>query len=222
VSSTAPPITGAGVVGSMWNGTTDNGAAIVLRIDSATQGTGSNADLWFYGVSYQTTAGWSPLCGVDGTGAAVKAVPVAGYWANTTGDAAHYTTSSTSFTWACRAKTIAKCVELGYKTYRSATKQLTTCVRLLRADYCGNGISYTADGQLLNLYDSLGIQHDTETWTPEAEWTEAGAICINSTKAARYQTTAAVDPKCVYKVKTTTRCGTTGFHATTWLIDELP
>ena len=28
--------------------------------------------------------------------------------------------------------------------------------------------------------DNLGIQLDTEAWTPEAEWTTVGALCINS------------------------------------------
>jgi hypothetical protein len=222
-SSTAPPLTGAGAVGSTWNGTTSGGVSIRLRIDSALQGSAPNTDLWFYGVSYQTSTGWSPLCGVDGTGAPILAVPVAGYWASTSSDAAHYNNTTSQFAWACRGKTVAKCVELGYKSYKGYVNQLQACVRLLRADYCGNGISYTKDGQLLNLWDRVGVQLDTEAWNPEAEWMPAGALCINSSNAARYQTTAAVDPKCVYKVATSTTCGISGsLKPTTLLVDELP
>jgi ADYC domain-containing protein/pentapeptide repeat protein len=221
-STTAPPITGSGAVGSTWNGTTSTGATIKLRIDSALQGTGTNSDLWFYGVSYQTSTGWSPLCGVDGGGVPIKAVPVAGYWGATAGDTAHYASSTTQFSWGCRGKTVGKCVELGYKTYKGYTNQLITCVRALRADYCGTGKSYTVDGQLLNIYDKAGVQLDTEAWTPEAEWATAGALCINSSKAARYQTTAAVDTACVIKVSTSTTCGVGFTKPTALIIDELP
>jgi ADYC domain-containing protein/pentapeptide repeat protein len=218
VSSTAPPVTGSSVVGSTWNGTASNGTTVKLRIDSAQQLTAPNAELWAYGISYQTSSTWTPLCGLDGTGAPIKAIPVAGYWSN---DAAKYYTSSTTFTWGCRGKTVAKCVELGYKTYKGWTSQYQSCVRLLRADYCGTGISYTVDGTLLNLYDNKGIQLDTEAWKPEAEWDANHAICINSSNAARYENTAALDTRCVLKVSTSSTCATS-FKPTTLLIDELP
>ncbi len=219
-STTGPPLSGSGVVGSTWNGTASNGTTIKLRIDTALQGTGTNADLWFYGVSYQTATGWSPLCGLDTANVPIKAVTVAGKWSATAADTAYYSSSSTSFTFACRAKTIAKCVELGYKTFQGRTTQLTSCVRLLRGDYCGSGTAYTVDGTLLNLYDNVGVQADTQVWSPEAEWTPTGARCINSNNNARYNLQAGADPKCVGKLKTTT-CGTT-FANGAILIDELP
>jgi hypothetical protein len=51
---------------------------------------------------------------------------------------------------------------------------------MVRADYCGNGISSTKDGTLINLYDRLGIQNrdDISGLKFEAAWTAAGAICI--------------------------------------------
>jgi hypothetical protein len=220
--ATSSPLTGSGVVGSQWTGTLSTGGTIKLRIDSALQGTGTNADLWFYGVSYQTSTGWSPLCGVDGGGVPIKAVPFAGYYSSTAGDLAKYNPSSTQFSWGCRGKTVAKCVELGYKPFKGRTSQMQTCVRALRADYCGNGKSYTVDGTLLNIYDKVGIQLDTEAWTPEAEWATSGAVCINSSKAARYQTTAAVDTACVIKVASSSNCGVGWTKPTALIIDELP
>jgi len=219
-SSTAPPLTGASAVGSTWTGTASNGATFALRIDSATQGTGANADLWFYGLSYQTTTGWNPLCGVDGSNAPIQAVPVAGVWGAVTSDQAHYIASTTQYTWACRGKTIAKCVELGYKTYRGWTNQLLACVRLLRADYCGTGVAHTVDGTLLNLYDNVGVQADTEGWKPEAAWAVTGAKCVNSTNAARFQLAQQSEPACVAPILSST-CGTS-FTSGVLLIDELP
>ena len=217
--ASGPPLAGKHVVSSTWIATADNGAQVKLRIDGATAGTGPNADLWFYAVSYQTATGWSPLCGVDASGAPVLALTVAGTWNATANDLASYSPSATQFTLACRGKTVAKCVELGYKPYKGRTSQLTSCVRLLRGDFCGTGVSYTVDGNLLNVYDNIGVQADTQAWAPEAEWTPSGARCINAHNAARYDLVVSRDPRCVRHIKTTS-CGTT-FANSAVLIDEL-
>jgi len=219
-STTGPPMSGLRANGTTWTGTSATGTTVRLRVDSTLAGEAPNADLWFYGVSYQTSAGWSPLCGVDAAGAPILAVTVAGTWVATNADAAHYSASTTQFTFACRGKTIAKCVELGYKPYRGFTDQLTSCVRLLRGDYCGTGKAYTVDGTLLDLYDNVGVQRDTQAWLIEAEWTPSGARCINSNNNARFELAAAADPRCVKPLKTTT-CGTS-FASGAVLIDELP
>ena len=218
-SVSGPPLSGANLVGSTWTGTASDGSTVALRIDSATAGAAPNAELWFYGMSYQTTTGWQPLCGLDVDGKAVLALSVAGVWTATASDLAHYTASTTQFTLACRATTVAKCVELGYKTYKGYTSQLASCVRLLRGDYCGTGSAYTTDGNLLNLFDNVGVQADTEAWSPEAEWTPDGAQCVNSKNAARYELVLSSDPWCVRHAETAT-CGTT-FKNGTVLIDEL-
>jgi len=220
-TASGPPLSGSAIVGSTWTGTATNGATVALRIDGAVVGTPPNGDLWFYAVSYQTNAGWSPLCGLDSAGLPVLAVSVAGVWTATASDLAAYSSSSTKFTLSCRAKTIAKCVELGYKTFKGYTTQLTTCVRLLRGDFCGTGQPYTVDGTLLNLYDNVGVQADTEAWAPEAEWTPSGARCVNSNNSARYLLALSKDPKCVRPIKTTS-CGTSSFANGAILIDELP
>jgi hypothetical protein len=219
VSSSGAPLSTASVAGSTWNATASNGTMVKLRIDSAVVGTGTSADLWFYKVSYQTSSGWSPLCGLDGAGLPVQAISVAGVWITAGSDTASYTSSSTQFTFACRGKTIAKCVELGYKTFKGRTNQMTSCVRLLRGDYCGTGAAYTVDGTSVNLYDNIGVQTDTQSWTLEAEWTPTGARCVNSNNLARYNLALARDPKCVKPIKTST-CGST-FANGAVLIDEL-
>lgn len=218
-STSAPPLAGAGVVGSTWAGTVTGGALVKLRIDSALAGTAPNADLWFYGVSYQTTTAWQPLCGLDTANQPILAVAVAGVWGQTVTDTAHYAASTTQFTLACRGKTIGKCVELGYKTYRGYTSQLASCVRLLRGDFCGTGTSYTTNGNELNLYDNVGVQADTEAWALEAEWTPDGARCVNSKNAARYELVLSKDPKCLQRSEIPT-CGSS-FASGAVLIDEL-
>jgi hypothetical protein len=221
-SSTAP-WAGAQLVGTTWTASTSGKGmptTVKLRIDAATAGTAPNAEMWFYSVSYQTTTGWTPLCGLDASNQPIQAVAVAGVWGPQGPDAAAYSASTTQFTVACRAKTIAKCVELGYKPYKGFTNQLQACVRLLRADYCGTGTPNTVDGTTLNLYDNAGVQADTEAWLPEAEWGPSGATCINSNNNPRWMLVSSKAPSCAQRLATPT-CGTS-FSAGTLLIDELP
>jgi hypothetical protein len=91
---------------------------------------------------------------------------------------------------------IAKCIDAGYKPWKSVNgtslaNHHQACTRMLRADYCGTGASYTTDGMALNVLDSLGIQRDTRgstpqyDWTFDAEWDADGARCIDDYRAQR-------------------------------------
>ena len=171
------------------------------------------------------SSGWSPLCGLDTDGTPILAIPVPGVW-NTEADVVGggaYSNDGTQFTWSCRAKTIAKCVEMGYKNWNGYSEQLQSCVRMLRGDYCGNGHAYTANGQLVNLYDDAGIQLDTESWGAEAEWTSAGARCILDTAHTRYTHVGNPTPSCVTAgtLPVGGSCGSSLAGGAT-LIDELP
>jgi hypothetical protein len=204
------PLTGTAPVGSTWTATLSNNTTLKLRIDKAQQGTGANSDLWFYGVSYQTNLGWTSLCGAD------LALPVAGVWSAT----AAYTASTTQFTFACRGKTVAKCVELGYKPYKGYANQLASCTRLLRGDYCGTGVPYTVDGTTLNLYDNVGVQTDTQLlWIKEGEWGPNGARCVTNVVTTRFLERKLTIPPCVLALVSLT-CGS--FRTGTYVIDELP
>ncbi|HEY0192680.1 MAG TPA: ADYC domain-containing protein [Kofleriaceae bacterium] len=219
VASSLTDGTSTSLVGSTWNATTSAGGTVKLRVDSVTAGTAPNTDLGFYGISYQSSSGWSPLCGVDTSSKPIQAVAVAGVWGPVGSDATAYQVSATQFTLACRSKTIAKCEEMGYKPFKGYGLQLQSCVRLLRADYCGDGKAYTVDGTTVNLYDNLGVQTDTQAWPAEAEWNASGAVCINSANDARWELTQASLPSCMSAKKSTT-CGTK-FSTGSLLIDEL-
>jgi hypothetical protein len=51
---------------------------------------------------------------------------------------------------------------------------------MVRADYCGDGHSFTRDGTLIDLYDRLGIQKDEPGpgMRFEAGWGKDGATCV--------------------------------------------
>jgi hypothetical protein len=198
----AQPWTGSSLVGSTWTGTTSNSQTVNLRIDSAVQGTAPNSDLWYYGVSYQNSSGWQPLCGLDGSSQPIKAGTVMGTWNQAT---AAFTSSTTQFSIACQGKSIEKCIEMGYKPYKGYSNQMLSCVRMLRADYCGTGTSYTVDGTLINLYDNVGVQADSQVWTMEAAWDTSGAKCIKSGISGRW-VNAGTTPPCL-TAKSSSTCG---------------
>lgn len=164
-----------------------------------------NADVWLYRVSVQAGAGsgptdeafepkgiWSPLC-PEGK----LAVAVAGRWdfsVGQDGNGSKLSSDPHEVTFACMGSAVAKCVtQMGYKPWKKAPLMTggapvsldelhQTCVRAVRADYCGNGDSLTSAGQPVNFYDSFGLEKDDQSWPLEAQWTTAGAACINSTR----------------------------------------
>jgi hypothetical protein len=130
-----------------------------------------------------------------------------------------YSESTTEFTWACREKSIAKCVELGYKPWDGYTEQLATCVRTLRGDFCGDGTPYTVDGTRLNLYDDVGVQDDTRNWIVEGEWTPDGSRCITRPRYTRFLQAAHERPHCSLN-KLRDDCGSFDHGAV--IVSELP
>jgi hypothetical protein len=95
-------------------------------------------------------------------------------------------------TFACTNGAIAKCIRFGYKPWkaiaegsgagRSLLEHHLACVRMVRADYCGDGVSWTRDGTMIDLWDEVGVQRrDAVPAAPEvfeAAWTPAGAAYL--------------------------------------------
>lgn len=173
-----------------------------------------NADVFRYKISYQLGAGsgpadgtfkprgaWQPLCPGPN-----QAIAVAGEWdlhQGSAGSGGKKSLSEREVTFACVGSAIAKCVErLGYKPWKQATppgaaKPVSldelhqSCVRAVRADYCGTGESLTRSGEQVNFYDNLNINHDDTDWPLEARWSPQGARCVSGTRLI----TAPADPR---------------------------
>ena len=216
------PLSGAGVVGSTWTGHVLDGSNVTLRVDDAEQDSGKNRDIWTYRMSVSIAGTWQPLC-VDASGEPLRADTVRGTWnlgEGVSGGGA-YTADATDFTVACRGSAIAKCLELGYKAWTGHTGDLTACVRAMRADYCGDGKSYTLDGTLVNIFDVDRIAPDDRPWRPEAEWTANGASCVSAEQNTRFFQTAHQRPTCFGStLQPKVSCGT-GFSGETAIITEL-
>jgi hypothetical protein len=180
-------LNGTDFTGALVSGQLSDGTGLALRIDGITVDPDpANSDLLLYAVSYQTTSGWSPLCGSDpATGMPVRATAVAGRWNYQSGvpGGGSPIPDATAFTFACLNSVIAKCLEAGYKPWVTRGgvplgDHHTACTRLLRADYCGDGTANTVNGTPVNLYDDLAIQTDSVGWPFEAEWGTQGARCV--------------------------------------------
>jgi hypothetical protein len=125
----------------------------------------------------------------------------------------------TKITFACETGAIGKCVErMGYKPWAPAAteckqicikipfgsplcrKQCTTptrellheaCVRMVRADYCGDGTSHTVDGVSIDVWDYAGFDAMTpisvapDGYGHEGEWTPNGARCLSDALMGR-------------------------------------
>lgn len=208
----------ASLVGAQLEGTTTDERPVRVRIDAAgpapdpDPATPANeADgLTAYTVSAQLGAGdakgkgkggaWKGegdfrvLCGGK------PAIAIAGRWdyfSGRAGDGKRLSAGPTEITLSCLDAAIGKCVGWGYHPWEKPAKGRNpaalheACVRAVRADYCGDGVSHTVPGQLVNIYDDAGIQKDTADWKPEAHWTPKGARCVEGTRMERMPGAAA-------------------------------
>ncbi|UQA54812.1 ADYC domain-containing protein [Polyangium aurulentum] len=146
--------------------------------------------------TYVVLANGESICGYDVDGNPISAIPLEGTWNYVTGD---HVDSPSQFTMACRGAALAKCVEWGYPRWdgwQESNGQSTqsvpfryfhdACVRMVRADYCGDGVSHTIDGTTVDVWDAAGIQTQTPglALLPEAEWSPGGATCVKRTRYA--------------------------------------
>jgi hypothetical protein len=89
-------------------------------------------------------------------------------------------------TFTCLSGALAKCMRLGYRPWAGEGQRelLEACIRAMRADYCGTGMSYTCAGTVFDVADASGIQrreaHPPAGETLEADWTPEGARCLNT------------------------------------------
>jgi hypothetical protein len=145
------------------------------------------------------TNAWAPACpSVDRDGRTNLAIVSSGHWKDCAGaDGCGGRDSDVGFNISCRdVGAVAKCIDrVGYEPWNTVTACnahgtcqdvslepfLEACVRMIRADYCGDGTSHTQDGTQIDVYDGVGVQtrDPNETWWPEALWTPHGAACMS-------------------------------------------
>lgn len=140
--------------------------------------------LWLHTFSAQEADGtWTNLCqvGPDGRRAGF---PVQGRQA---ADGSLTEGRSGVFELTCTGGALAKCVRFGYAPSetrldgRAMRDLFNACVRMVRADYGGDGRGSTRDGMVIDLYDIWDIQTPDrlEEHEFEAGWSPDGAVCVH-------------------------------------------
>jgi hypothetical protein len=78
----------------------------------------------------------------------------------------------------------------------ASVAQRQAALKMLTADYCGNGVSYTQNGTPLQYEDAAGTVSLIGTQgATEAVWTSSGALCLDTTRIAN-TTVACSLPSC--------------------------
>lgn len=109
-----------------------------------------------------------------------RAVVVSGYWDNS----GVWVDDSDVVSFACESgDAVGKAVVLGYHpedTYGNVSLRPyhQAAIRAIRADYCYNSTSYTQNGMVIDLYDTLGVVSQDSTYPIEAVWGETQALCV--------------------------------------------
>lgn len=202
IGSGGAQLSGLSLIGSTWQLTVQvSGMAqpvpITLRFDNIyADPKNPQGDVYLYDISYSLSGSpqWASLC-TDTSGRPVSVVPIRNRWDFQTGGRID---DPSAVTFACINAALGKCVRLGYRPWATATRcqgkcetvsladHHQACTRLIRADYCGNGTSYTQNGTLIEVYDDLSpnINSNTMSWDLEGQWNPDGARCIGDARHA--------------------------------------
>ncbi len=88
---------------------------------------------------------------------------------------------------ACTSGAIGKAITWGYKPWQRSLNDFEVATRMVRADYCFDGNSWTTEGTALQVRDSYNINDfaiDTEP--TEVVWTTSGVACMTQPRNATY------------------------------------
>jgi hypothetical protein len=108
-------------------------------------------------------------------------------------------------TLACAGSAAAKMALLGYGPHGdvdgagtpATVAQRQATLKMITADYCGDGHSYTEDGTPLHWENATGSVTPTEeVGTPEAIWTANGALCLDTPRVVEPGEVACALPSC--------------------------
>ena len=155
-----------------------------LKINSVVQ-SATQPTVYFYDVHNEVSAGnFAALC-LDGASNPTTAIPVPKAYDP---DTAARLADTNALTWACRGAAIAKGIEWGYVPWTSAEMEDAheAAVRMIRADYCGNGVTHTTNGNAIDVSDKWNIQTPDTTWPIEAKWGPNGAVCLNTPRKLQW------------------------------------
>ena len=217
---------------SRFQGVMLDGTPVSLRIVDIDREAFPNSDVWSYLVQFRDSRGiWHPLC-LDASNNAAHAIALDGRWNYGRGvpGGGDHIDDPGAFTFACKGLgAIAKCAfPIGYKPWKtvngtSLAPYHQACIRALRADYCGDGNSWTLNGRRIDLYDGIGLQSPSRPfWLFEAEWDDASANCVTFQRVIDLKNTLGTVSPCILS-RLSLSCGSSShFSRGTLLMNRFP
>lgn len=176
-------VSGTDFIGGMVTMRDAQGLLATARITGVVRDAADPTGATFlYTLSYldPITGATVDACLPDRTGVAA-ALPLRGRW-DATGAKQD---ENTAISLGCTSGALAKCVRWGYRPWESVNGTSLAdyhqaCTRMARADYCGNGTSYTLDGTAIDIYDRLPVLTRDPSLLSlfESSWAPSGAYCI--------------------------------------------
>jgi hypothetical protein len=163
-----------------------------VRIDGVHHEPKPGADgVWLYTAQLRPPGGtaFQPLCEPD-PGGDTRLV----FFQSELDGQQQYVDAPERFSLSCVSGVQAKCLRWGYQPWRQApfggmslAPYFEACLRLARADHCGDGVTGTSEGNLIDVYDRIGVQSpefDPGELAFEAGWNPGGAVCAHHPRIA--------------------------------------
>ncbi len=117
---------------------------------------------------------------VDGN---IEAVMLSGYHVDLT--SSQVTVRDNTLAFACLSGAMGKALRWGYRPHTEGLdgRAYEAAIRMVRADYCGDGVSWTEPGQEIDIADRWGVndwRNAAQFDKTEAMWGSSGAICLGT------------------------------------------
>lgn len=188
ITAQGQSLTGKELIGAIIGITDANGQTMQVEIENAVlDPDAQNSQRWFYNLMVKdpVTGAHHNFCAPGNKGLQLG-FPLRGTMTEDGG----FNPSETDFTFSCTGGAVSKCIRLGYEPWKDGPDgeplldHFRACIRMIRADYCGNGTPHTRNGTLINIYDRFGIQKSETSpeLSFEAAWGAKGAICVRKTR----------------------------------------
>jgi hypothetical protein len=88
---------------------------------------------------------------------------------------------------ACVSGAVGKAITWGYRPWERSLAEFATAVRVVRADYCFDGMSWTENGTAMQVKDRWHINTFLSVAPPtEVVWTKTGIACLTQPRALTY------------------------------------
>jgi len=168
---------GVDLIGSRWQFNLVDGAVetpVEIWIESFTQISGKEARYTFMTLDSNGVA--APICDADSSGT-YNAIPVKDITVDAaTGDMV--ARSKTAYL-ACTSGAVGKAIVWGYRPWERSLSDFEVATRMVRGDYCYDGMSWTETGVALQVRDRYNINAFLDATGPtEAVWTKTGSACL--------------------------------------------